>query len=102
MKYQHTTVTVPDYAITYDDDFIGVVYTKIGKTTLTLPEIDIVGEIMYTIVDESLNAGVNNITVKVANNSSYTIHGSQSQVIQNDGGNMKIYNNGTDCWFIIY
>lgn len=100
-SYRHTLVNVPVYDITYDDDFLGVIYSKTGETTLILPEISYVNNMLYTVVDEGLNAGTHNIAVEVRNGSTDTIHGSNSEIIQTDGGSMQIYNNGVDCWFIL-
>ena len=55
MRYKRTEINTPYYTIDSTDDFLGVVYTQYSPVTITLPEISVVGEIAYTIVDEGMN-----------------------------------------------
>lgn len=93
-----TTQSAIDYNVLTTDYYIGITDTSVART-VTLPSMANAGDgKTYIIMDESLAAGTNNITVDTAD--AALINGGASQPITTNGGSMTVRSNGTN-WFII-
>ena len=86
------TPTAISYVVLVTDAIIGVTSTAAPRT-ITMPNAGMTAGQLWIIKDESLAAGVNNITI--SGNGSL-IDGLASQSISSSGGSMQIYWNGTN------
>ena len=96
--YTRTEINTSTYTALNLDFILGVTYTTTGTAVITLPEISILGEKIYHIVDEGGNASVNNITINTTNLD--TINGSSSIVIDSNNSAISIYNDNNTGWFV--
>lgn len=92
-----TEVNTQSYDILYSDQIIGVLSTIDGTVSLQLPEITQFKE--FIIVDEGGNALNNPITINAF--SGNTIIGQSNVIINGNYNSIRVYNNGTDGWFLI-
>lgn len=92
----YTAVNSPTYTVLETDNFIGVVYN--GVCTITLPEISVVGNKTYDIIDENGTAETYNIIVNCSG--SDTIYGDSNIIIWENNASMSICNNGVSKWII--
>lgn len=102
MQNKRTAVNSSTYTIANTDLIVGVTYTSTGSVTLTLPAVSSgnVGRIIY-IVDEGGNAGTHSITINVDNNSTETINGNTSLVMNSNYTSISLYNDGSTKWFVL-
>jgi hypothetical protein len=93
-NYGYRLISVSE-TITSSDDVVAV-DTSLGAVTITLP--DIIGKQKFTIIDESGNADIENITISC--DGTDTIIGQSSVVITDKYNSYTLFSDGISKWFI--
>ena len=100
--YSRTVINSGAYVVQTGDDIIAVRYTVSGTVLITLPNIGVLGEAQFRIVDEGGYSSINNITVAYAvGDLLLGLDGSaNTYIINSDYGSIRLYNDGVNKWFI--
>jgi len=99
--YNRTEVVLSSYVLTEKDRGVIGVDSRRNGVTLTLPAINSLKNpklVKYRIKDEYKSSVKYPIIIKTS--SSDTIQGNNFFKLSSNGGSIKLYNNGTDRWFI--
>lgn len=93
---QNYIQTPTNYQVLITDAIVGVSDTSLART-ITMPNANMATGQVWTIKDESLAAATNNITIS---GNGTNIDGEPTYLINNNGGSVDIYFNGSNFYVI--
>lgn len=97
-NYNHKKINIASYAVQFEDDILGVMYTITGETIITLPIISNIGKKMFIITDEGGNSQKNSIIIQ--RGGSDLINGDTSIEINRNYNSLTFYNDDTTNWYL--